>query len=129
MRTYKLDWKGILYHSVAWLYLQPGTLEFLILFLMIILYIPSLFLSYLKVSSDGLELRYWPLYKQLITWDEIDRIGKCRALIIFPSDALYLKREGVRERNASIREWGLAKKVLYPSVIFMRGLQESCWQT
>ena len=46
--------------------------------------------------------------------EDVDRVSKCRARIIFPSDALYLKQDEALERNASIREWGLAKNCLIP---------------
>ena len=114
MKIYRLGWKGILFNSDSWLYSQPDTPGLLLAFLMIVLYIPSLFLSYLKVSGSGLELHYWPLYRLSVEWDEIDHIGKCKALIIFPCDALYLKRPEASERNAKIREWGLAKQCLIP---------------
>ena len=114
MRIYRFGWKGILFNSDSWLYLQPDTPGLLIAILMIVLYIPSLFLSYLKVSATGLELHYWPLYREFASWEEIDHLGVCKAIIIFPCDALYLKHAAALEKNAKIREWGLAKRCIIP---------------
>ena len=114
MRIYRLGWKGILFHSDSWLYIQPDSPVFILVILMIVLYIPSLFLSYLKVSSSGLELHYWPLYRVFVVWGDIDRLGKCKALNIFPCDALYLNRAEATEKNAQIREWGLSKQCIIP---------------
>ena len=114
MRIYRFGWKGVLFHSDSWLYIQPDSSSFLLAILMIVIYIPSLFLSYLKVSSTGLELHYWPLYRVCVDWDEIDRLGKCRALVVFPCDALYLKRAEASGKNAKIREWGLSKQCIIP---------------
>ncbi len=81
---------------------------------MVGLYIPSLFLSYLKVSPDGLELHYWPAYRVRVAWRDVERVGKCKFLGIIPCEALYLNRAEARERNAAIREWGLAKRCIVP---------------
>ena len=113
-RTYRLGWRGILYHSDAWLYLTPDTPGCLVIALLVGLYIPSLFLSYLKVSPEGLELSYWPTYRIRLSWQDVERVGKCKALGVFPCDALYLDRAEARERNATIREWGLAKRCIVP---------------
>ena len=57
-----------------------------------LLWIPEFFLSYLKVSPAGLEVRYWP-YKQFrVNWEQIDRLGKYKVFGILPSDVLYLKQ-------------------------------------
>jgi hypothetical protein len=114
MNVYRLGWKGILYNSDAWLYLQPDVPGLLLLLLMVALYLPSLFLSYLKVSSSGMELHYWPYYRVFVRWDEIDRIGLCRALLVFPCEALYLNKAEAKEKNATIREWGLVKQCIVP---------------
>ena len=113
-RTYRLGWRGILYHSDAWLYLAPDSPGCLAVALMVGLYIPSLFLSYLKVSPDGLELCYWPTYRLCVAWQDIERVGKCKLFGIFPCDALYLDRPEARARNAVLREWGLAKRCIVP---------------
>ena len=114
MKIFRLGWRGILFNSDSWLYAQPDTPVFFLAILMIALYIPSIFLSYLKVTSAGLELHYWPLYRVFVLWEEIERLGKCKALIIFSCDALYLKRPDAAHKNAEIREWGLAKKCIIP---------------
>lgn len=104
----------MLYHSDAWLYLAPDTPGCLVAALMVGLYIPSLFLSYLKVSPDGLELHYWPIYRIRVAWQDVERLGKCKLLGVFSCDALYLNRAEARARNATIREWGLAKRCIVP---------------
>jgi hypothetical protein len=113
-RIYRLGWRGMLYHSDAWLYLAPDTPGCLVLALMVGLYVPSLFLSYLKVSPDGLELHYWPTYRVRVAWQEVERVGKCKLLGLFPCEALYLNRAEARGRKATIREWGLAKRCIIP---------------
>ena len=114
MRIYRFGWKGVLFNSDAWLYAESGTPGLLFAVLFIALYIPSLFLSYLKVTTTGLELHYWPLYRVFAAWDEVERLGTCKALIVFSCDALYLKRPAAAEKNAKLREWGLAKKCIVP---------------
>jgi hypothetical protein len=78
------------------------------------LYLPSLFLSYLRISADGLELHYWPTYRVHVAWQDVERLGKCKFLGFFPCDALYLNRADARVRNATIREWALAKRCIIP---------------
>ena len=113
-RKYRLGWKGILYHSDAWLYLAPDSSGCLVAVLMAGLYVPSLFLSYLQVSPDGLELHYWPTYRLRVAWQDIERVGRCKLLGILPCDALYLDRAEARAHNAAIREWGLATRCIVP---------------
>ena len=60
--------------------------------LVLLLWIPEFFLSYLKVSPTGLEIRYWPYYQFRVNWEQIDRTGKYKVFGIFLSDVLYLKQ-------------------------------------
>jgi hypothetical protein len=60
--------------------------------LALLLFIPELLLSYLKVSPAGLEIRYWPFYKLHVRWEQVDRLDKYKLLGILPSDVLYLKQ-------------------------------------
>jgi hypothetical protein len=53
--------------------------------------IGRLFLSYLKVTPDGVEYRYWPSYAVRCNWDDVEKLGEHRSFGIFPSDVLYLR--------------------------------------
>ena len=113
-RIHRLGWKGILFQLDPLLYADPDTPGFLLFPIMVGLFIPRLFLSYLKVSAEGLILHYWPRYTIRLKWEEIDRLGKCRFLGFIPCDALYLKMAEAQTKNARLREWGLAKKCIIP---------------
>ena len=113
-KKYKLGWKGIFYQLDAWLYATPDTPGFILIPIMVGLFIPRLYLSYLKVSTEGLTLHYWPGYQIQVKWEDIDHLGKCRFLGIIPCDALYLKRDEAKDKKAIIRGWGLAKKCIIP---------------
>ena len=66
------------------------------------------------LAKDGLELHYWPIYRIRVAWQDVERLGKCKLLGVFSCDALYLNRAEARARNATIREWGLAKRCIVP---------------
>lgn len=91
VHVYRVGWRGLL--SLPLLLLDVGN-DTLGCFLPLVLlcWVPELLLSYLKVSSAGLEVRYWPFYQLRARWEEVDRIDKHRVLGVFPSDALYLKQ-------------------------------------
>jgi hypothetical protein len=113
-RIHRLGWKGILAHSVAWLYHTPDTPRIVALLFMIGLYLPGLLLSYLKFTPEGLELHYWPTYRLRAAWGEVVRIGGCRAIGIIPGEALFLDREESKMKSAGMRGWGLLKRCIIP---------------
>jgi hypothetical protein len=89
--VYRVGWRGLLSLPLLLLSLgndTPGCF----LPLVLLCWVPELLLSYLKVSSAGLEVRYWPFYQLRARWEEVDRIDKHRVFGIFPSDALFLKQ-------------------------------------
>jgi len=87
---YRLNWKGMLLISETLLYADPDTPWILMIPILAFLYLPSLFLSYLKVSSKGIELFYWPTYRLKSNWKDIKRLGYVTLLGKIPYDALYL---------------------------------------
>ena len=111
---HKLGWKGILFQFDPLLYADPDTPGWVLFPIMVGLFIPRLFLSYLKVSADGLILHYWPKHTTQVKWEQIARLGRCRFLGFIPCDALYLKMPEAQTKNAALREWGLAKKCIIP---------------
>ena len=113
-KIFKLGWKGIFFQFDALLYAEPETPGWLLIPITIGLFIPHLLLSYLKVTSNGLHLHFWPKYTTQVKWEEIDRLGKCRFLFLFPCDALFLKKAEAKTKNATLRDWGLAKKCIIP---------------
>lgn len=89
-RVYGIGWRGLLSLPLSLLEFDsdnPGCFVPLAL----LSCIPGLLLSYLKVSPDGLEVRYWPFYHIRAQWEHVDHIGKHKVLGLLPSDVLYLK--------------------------------------
>ena len=87
---YRVGWRGLLSLPMSLLEVggdSPGCF----LPLVLLLWIPELVRSYLKVSPAGLEVYYWPYKRFQVNWDQIDRLGKYKVFGIFPSDVLYLK--------------------------------------
>jgi hypothetical protein len=88
---YRVGWRGLL--SLPLLLLGFGSdTPGCFLPLVLLCWVPEFLLSYLKVSSAGLEVRYWPFYELHARWEEVDRIDKHKVLGIFSSDALFLKQ-------------------------------------
>lgn len=99
---------GIFLYGIVWLprhvdipFFQILTIillgPFLILFVFFWLWFVSwpigrLLFSYLKVSPDGIEYRYWPSYGVRCSWDSVERLGEHRSFGLFRSDVLYLER-------------------------------------
>jgi hypothetical protein len=98
--------------SEALLYADADTSWILMVPVLIFLYLPSLFLSYLKVNEEGIELLYWPSYRLKSSWDEISHLGNVTLLGKIPFDALYLKKSE-QERGVS-RHRGIRKKWIIP---------------
>lgn len=114
VRTYRLNMGGMLRHPNLWDASATGSQGCLTTALLLLLYLPSLLRSYLRVSPEGLELYYWPLYRLRAAWPEVVRLGTCKMLGLFPCDALYLDRPESQAREAFVREWGLAKRCVVP---------------
>ena len=111
--TYRLGWKGILCAAEPLLYGDSDPSLWIILPILLLLFVPRLFLSYLKVGPAGLELRYWPGYRVQVPWSDIDRLGKCRALGVMRCDALYLQRSSpATEAEVLSRTHGLQLNLL-----------------
>ena len=88
--TYRVGWRGLLSLPLSLLEFggeSPGCF----LPLVPLLWIPEFFLSYIKVSPAGLEVRYWPYSQFRVNWEQIDRLDKYKVFGIFLSDVLYLK--------------------------------------
>jgi len=89
-KKFGIGWRGIFSLPISLLESgsdDPGCL----IILALLLIIPELFLSYLKISSDGLEVRYWPFYKIHVPWLQIDHLGPYKVLGLIPSQAFYLE--------------------------------------
>jgi hypothetical protein len=113
--TFRLGWKGIL-ATAEWLLYSDSDLSFLVcLPLFFLLFLPRLLLSYLRLSSQGLELHYWPNYRVHVPWNAVERLGQCHALGMMRGDALYLhhSRSGASAEILS-RTSGLQQKRIIP---------------
>ena len=109
--TYRFNWKGMLYATWPLLYIEPDSASCLVIPMLVFLYVPSLFLSYLRVSDEGVELLHWPRYRVRARWDEVTRLDKCRAFGKFKFDALYLRESAQGEaRKLADREMGEFRK-------------------
>lgn len=89
----------------------------LFLLLYIAVLVGRFLLSHLKVSSDGLEYRYWPTYAIRASWEDVEYLGKYNSLGIIPYDALYLKTAspfGWQIMMAFRRAVGLSTQYLVP---------------
>jgi len=98
-------------NSGAWLYVCFGLPELLLLlfvFFQVIRLIGRSFLSYVLVSSDGLEYCYWPTYRIRCSWDDVERVGKYRSILgIIVYDVLYLKGGQAAGYRGPVRLRGL----------------------
>jgi hypothetical protein len=113
MNIHRLSWKGVLFSSEALLYAAPDTPQFLLMPILIFLYLPKLFLSYLRISDSGIELFYWPNYRQKTSWENIERLGEVFYLEKFTQQALYLRSESGEKVDIK-REKGLREKLIIP---------------
>ena len=109
---HRLNWKGMLLTSETLLYADPDTPWILLIPILVFLYLPSLFFSYLKVTAEGVELFYWPRYRVRSSWEGIDRLGEVRLLGKIPHDALILKE--AEPRGNISRHQGIRKKWIIP---------------
>jgi hypothetical protein len=114
-KKYRLSWKGVLFASEALLYEDADTPRFLLIPILVFLYLPKLFLSYLEVSDQGINLFYWPNYRINVSWQEVNRLGKAIFLGRQSSDVLYL-RKGPEEGIPSLidRHRGFREKRIIP---------------
>ena len=109
---HRLNWKGMLLSSESLLYADPDTPWILMLPILILLYLPSLFFSYLKVNEEGLELFYWPRYRLKSSWEGIKYLGEVTLLGKIPHAALYLK--DAEPTQSLSRHQGIRKKWIIP---------------
>ena len=115
MTKYRLSWKGVLFSSEALLYANPDTPQILLIPILFLLYLPKLFLSYLKISKDGIELYYWPNYRLKTSWNEINRLGKVSYFGKFTHDALFIHDTSGKLVNTDLnRQIGIRKKIIIP---------------
>jgi hypothetical protein len=61
-----------------------------ILSILLMLLVGEVMFSYLQVSPDGIEYRFWPFYHLEFDWDEIESIKQSRLLGIFPYDSMHV---------------------------------------
>ena len=109
---HRLNWRGMLLSSETLLYADPDTPWILLVPILIFLYLPSLFFSYIKTSADGIELYYWPRYRVKAKWEDIDRLGEVTLLGKIPHEALILKN--AEPTQALSRHQGIRKKWIIP---------------
>ena len=110
-REYRLSWKGALHLSTPLLYINDDHALIFVIPILILLYIPKLLFSYLRVSPHGLELRYASLYRAKISWQNIERFGKSKAYGEFLRDALFLKSAVAVVPENKIARWLGDKKI------------------
>lgn len=89
--VYRIGWRGLLSLPLSLLECDSETPGCFVP-LALILCIPGLLLSHLRVSPDGLAVRYWPFYYIRAQWEQVDRIDKHKVIGLLPSDVLYLKQ-------------------------------------
>jgi hypothetical protein len=113
MTKFRLSWKGIMFISEALLYADADTPQFIILPIIVFLFLPKLFFSYLETSSTGIEVHYWPNYHLRVEWDEMGRLGKASFLARSNCDAIYLRNpQGETDSGEITREVGIYQKRL-----------------
>jgi hypothetical protein len=59
-----------------------------ILSILLMLLVGEVMFSYLQVSPNGIEYRFWPFYHLEFDWDDIESIKQSRLLGIFPYDSM-----------------------------------------
>jgi hypothetical protein len=102
-----------LFISEALLYAGADTPQFIMLPILVFLFLPKLFFSYLETSPDGIRVHYWPNYHFQAAWDEIGRLGKASFLGKSNCDALYLKKvRGENSPEVMSRQSGIQQKQL-----------------
>jgi hypothetical protein len=60
----------------------------IILSILLMLLIGEVMFSYLQVSPEGIQYRFWPFYYLEFDWDDIESITQSRLLGIFPYDSM-----------------------------------------
>ena len=106
-QQYRLSWKGALHLSSPLLYADSEHSLIFVIPILIMLYLPKLLFSCLKLSAEGLELRYAAVYRAQTSWENIERFGKSNTHGEFPRDALLLKKAvAVEPENAVVRWLG-----------------------
>ena len=109
---HRLNWKGMLLVSESLLYADSDTPSILLIPILVLLYLPSLFFSYLKTSAEGIELFYWPRYRVKSNWEDIKLLGEVTLLGKIPHDALFLKDAEPRGRLS--HHQGIWRKWIIP---------------
>lgn len=91
-KKFRVGWRGLF--SLPLSLLEAGSDDLgCFLILACLLVIPVLLLSYLRISPRGLEVKYWPLYRILVPWEDIDRLDAHKVFGLIPSQALFLKQD------------------------------------
>jgi len=109
--TFRLGWKGVFCEAEPLLSMDGNTPLWISLPIVLVLFLPRLLLSYLRVGPAGMEVRYWPRYRARIPWGAVERLGECLALGPFKRDALYLSGAGTGVLH---RETGLRQNLIIP---------------
>jgi hypothetical protein len=115
IHTFRLGWKGVLSTAEWLLYADSDLSLWIFLPLFFFLFLPRLFLSYLRLSSQGVEIHYWPNYRESYSWSEIEHLGQCRTMGVMTCEALYLHHTSSASDHEIIsRTAGLKQKRLIP---------------
>lgn len=115
-QKYRLSWKGALHLSTPLLYIEDEHALIFVIPILLLLYIPKLLFSYLRVSPQGLELRYASLYRVKTSWQNIEHFGKSKAYGEFTRDALFLKKAVAVAPENRVARW-LGDKIIREIVI------------
>jgi hypothetical protein len=59
-----------------------------ILSILLMLLVGEVMFSYIQVSPDRIEYRFWPFYHLEFDWDDIETIKQSRLLGVFPYDSM-----------------------------------------
>ncbi len=115
MATYRLSWKGVLLSSEALLYTTPDTAQFILIPILLLLYLPKLLFSYLRITENGIELFYWPNYHLSAKWEEIEQLGKVSYIWNNSQDVLIIRRiEGKSITQGLDRHQAMQEKRIIP---------------
>ena len=91
---YHFNWRGLFqafWETSPQGEISPGCLWIPLLLIQIILLIPHVLFSHLKVGSDGIEYRSWPFYRYRITWNNLSAIERYSISRLITFDYLVIK--------------------------------------
>jgi hypothetical protein len=107
------------FFSYGYYLVDPNELSPFWFFILLGLYIPSVWRSYLKTSPQGLELYYWPGRQIIASWDEVTHLESRKFMGTIANDRLFLNRSLYENRivislTQKSKEWVDKQKMFIP---------------